>query len=240
MMQIESDFYIKCKKCGHILIVEADSLECDTLVYERPMGEEIEYIFRGETCCEKCHSIIEFNICGYEYPVGAFNFSSSECHGGKFINKPILTMDYEFDDYYYDEAYAEYEKVEVLLKYHRNQIINMSPREFECFVGDIFEGLGFDVKITKTTRDGGRDIIATKADPIPYTLIVECKHWGKNHKVDVSVVRNVYGVQVATQANQSVVVTSSKFTRDARKFAEDRKNLMTLWDIDDLLKLVMK
>ena len=38
------------------------------------------------------------------------------------------------------------------------------------------------------------------------------------------------------QANQSVVVTSTKFTRDARKFAESRKTMMQLWDIDDLLK----
>lgn len=116
----------------------------------------------------------------------------------------------------------------------------MSPREFEFFVADIFEKLGFSVKITQATRDGDRDIVATKSSPIPYTLIVECKHWGEKHKVDVSVVRSVYGVQMATQANQSVVVTSSKFTRDARKFAEEQKTLMTLWDIDDLLELIMR
>lgn len=97
----------------------------------------------------------------------------------------------------------------------------------------------YNPKITQATRDGGKDIIATKADPIPYTLIIECKHWGENHKVDVSVVRSVYGVQMAMQANQSVIVTSSRFTKDARAFAEERQNLMALWDIDDLLKLTM-
>ena len=61
-------------------------------------------------------------------------------------------------------------------------------------------------------------------------------NWGEKHKVDVSVVRSLYGVQTAMQANQSVVVTSTKFTRDARKFAESRKTMMQLWDIDDLLK----
>ena len=89
-------------------------------------------------------------------------------------------------------------------------------------------------------RDGGRDIIAKKADPIPITLIVECKHWGETHKVNDSVVRSMYGVQSAEQANKSVIVTSSKFTRDARKFAEVQKELMTLWDIDDLLALIGK
>ena len=239
MMRIPNDFYIKCDNCDNVTLVEADSLDYETSVYDRAMGEEIEYDFRGEIHCDRCHSWIDFSIRGYEYPVGAFNFSGSECHGGCFIEKPVVEMAYEFDFDYYDEAYAEYERAEYLLEYHNEKIKKMSPREFECFVADIFEKHGFSVKITKATRDGGKDIIATKADPIPYTLIVECKHWGKSHKVDVGVVRSVYGVQMATQANQSVIVTSSKFTRDARKFAEEQKNLMALLDIDDLLKFIM-
>lgn len=149
-----------------------------------------------------------------------------------------MEIEYEFDDWYSEYAYDQYIEADFLLDYHKEKIKNMSSRDFEYFVGDIFEKLGFSVKITKETRDGGRDIIATKSDPIPYTLIVECKHWGEQHKVDVSVIRSLYGVQTAEQANQSIVVTSSKFTKDARKFAEARKNLMTLWDIDDLLKLI--
>lgn len=176
MMHIPNDFYIKCDKCGNVSLVEANSLDYETSVYDRPMGKEIEYDFRGEICCDECHSWIEFSIRGYEYPVGAFNFSDSECYGGCFVDEPIVEMDYEFDADYYDEAYAEYERAEYLLEYNREKIKRMSPREFELFVADIFEQLGFSVKITQATRDGGKDIIATKADPIPYTLIIECKH----------------------------------------------------------------
>lgn len=239
MMRIPNDFYVRCDKCNYVSLVEADSVDCDTYSYERQMGEEIEYNFHGEICCEKCRSWISFCIRGYEYPVGAFNYSDAECSGGEFIDPPVAEIEYEFDDYYYDEAYREYEKAEEVLEFHRNRIKNMSHRDFEFFVADIFEKLGFSIKITPATRDGGKDIVATKSTPMPYTLIVECKHWGEEHKVDVSVVRSVYGVQMATQANQSVVVTSSKFTKDAREFAEERKTLMTLWDIDDLLKLIM-
>lgn len=241
-MKVSGDFYIKCDNCGYVTLVKADSLDCDASVYERPMGEEIEYNFRGEICCEGCHSRIDFNIRGYEYPAGAFNFSDCDCNNGEFIDGPVaeMEMDYQFDEDYWDEAYDEYEKAAALLEYNREQIKNMSSRDFEFFVADIFEKLGFSVKTTQATRDGGRDIVATKASPIPYTLIVECKHWGEKHKVDVSVVRSVYGVQMATRANQSVIVTSSKFTRDARKFAEEQKTLMTLWDIDDLLRECVK
>ena len=206
MMQVTNDFYVKCNRCGQIAKVETDSLEYDTAVYDRPMGEEIEYNFYGEICCEKCNSWISFNIRAFEYPVGAFNFSDYDCHGGKFVNEPTVEIEYEFDDSYSDYAYREYIEAEQLLEYHRERIKNMSPRDFEFFVAGIFENLGFNVKITQATRDGGHDIIATKANPIPFTLIVECKHWGEKHKVDVSVVRSVYGVQTAMQANQSVIL----------------------------------
>lgn len=239
MIRISNNFYIRCDKCGNITQIAADDLDYETFVYDRPMGEEIEYDFRGEICCDECHSWIDFSIRGYEYPVGAFNFSDSECNGGSFVDEPVVEMDYEFDSDYYDEAYAEYERAESLLDYHRKKIKSMTPRDFEFFVAEIFERLGFSVKITQATRDGGKDIIATKAEPIPYTLIVECKHWGENNKVDVSVVRSVYGVQTAMQANQSVIVTSSQFTRDAREFAQERENLMALWDIEDLLRLTI-
>lgn len=236
MMHISKDFHIKCDRCGSVMLIEADSLEYETTVYDRQMGGEIGYDFRGDICCDVCHSWIECSIRGYEYPVGVFNFSDSECFGGCFVDEPIIEIDYEFDDDYYNEAYAEYEKAEYLLEDSRERIKRMSARDFEFFVANIFEKIGFNVKITQATRDGGKDIIATKMNPIPYTLIVECKHWGENHKVDVSVVRSVYGAQMAMQANQSVVVTSSKFTKDARKFVESQKTMMALWDIDDLLK----
>lgn len=82
MMKVSGDFYVKCKNCGYVTLVEADNLDYDTSVYERSMGEEIEYDFRGEICCEGCHSWIDFNIRGYEYPAGAFNFSDCDCNGG--------------------------------------------------------------------------------------------------------------------------------------------------------------
>lgn len=237
-MRLSENFYIKCNKCGHVSLVEADGLEYNTSTYDQAMGKEVEYNFFGEICCEKCSTLIDFNIRGYEYPVGAFNFLDFDSNGGRFEKEPILEIEYEFDDRYSDYAYDEYIEAESTIDYNKEQIKNMSSRDFEFFVGDIFEKLGFSVKITQTTRDGGRDIIATKAEPIPFTLIVECKHWRENHKVDVSVIRSIYGVQTAMQANQSIVVTSSRFTKDARKFAKERETLMALWDIDDLLKLI--
>lgn len=238
MMKVGKDFYIKCDRCGCIALVEADSLDYETYSCERSMGDEIEYKFFGEICCERCGKSISFNIRGYEYPVGAFNYSDSECYGGTFVQGPSVEIEYVFDDYFENYAYEQFIRAEDVIEHNRERVKHMSSREFEEFVGALFEKMGYRVKITQRTRDGGRDIIATKEDPFPFTLIVECKHWGEDHKVDVSVVRSVYGVQAAEQVNKSIIVTSSKFTRDARKFAEAQKEMMTLWDMDDLLELI--
>ena len=63
-------------------MIDVDSLECEVSGSERNMGEEIECIFSGEICCEKCNTSISFQINGYEYPIGAFNYSDHECKGG--------------------------------------------------------------------------------------------------------------------------------------------------------------
>ena len=38
MMKVSGDFYVKCKNCGYVTLVEADNLDYDTSVYERSMG----------------------------------------------------------------------------------------------------------------------------------------------------------------------------------------------------------
>ena len=64
MMRIPNNFCIKCNECGNVTLVIADDLDYETSVYDRPMGEEIEYDFRGEICCDNCHSWIDFSIRG--------------------------------------------------------------------------------------------------------------------------------------------------------------------------------
>lgn len=239
MMQLSRGFYVKCDKCRYVHLINPDDLECESYSYERSMGMEVEYIFNGEIECEECNNFINFNIRGYEYPIGAFNYSSSDCDGGEFLGEPSPEILYELDEFYYDKAYEDYIRTEELLEYNENRIKDMSPRDFEFFVANIFRELGYSVKVTQSTRDGGKDIIATKAYPVPFSLIIECKHW--RNKVDISVIRSVYGVQVSNKNfNKSVVVTSSTFTRDARKFADEQINQMTLWDIGDLLRLIEK
>ncbi|MEH7440674.1 restriction endonuclease [Neobacillus drentensis] len=49
-------------------------------------------------------------------------------------------------------------------KSHWSMIIGMSWIEFEHYVADLFQLLGFDAKVTSPTGDGGKDIIMKKME----------------------------------------------------------------------------
>lgn len=234
-MELENNLLIQCK-CGNIIEVDKNSLDVDTYSYERSMGEEIEYDFVGECTCGECGRDILVKVFGYEYPAGAFNYSSCKCEGGEFLQEPSVEIEYyEFDEIDEDAIYKEVSEAEYIIE-QKERIRNMSSREFEYFVADIFESKGYVVQVTQATRDGGCDIIATKNDGlVPYMILIECKHYSQKHKVSVELVRSLYGVQNSKRANKSVLVTSSTFTSDAREFAESQNTLITLVDIDDLL-----
>ena len=242
---IDNDLIIECAECGEILIIDKDSLDVETSSWERPMGAEVEYAFRGECEC-KCGNQISYAVFAYEYPEGALNYESHECDGGRITNDPSIKIDYyefDYDAYEEDSIRADVERTRMSLnrRLERQEISRLTSRDFEELVADVFSFLGYNVRLTKQTRDGGYDMIATKnIDGLSYMIIIECKKYASHRKVDVALVRGLYGVQASEQANKSVLVTSSAFTADARAFAEERRNLISLCDINDLIEMINK
>ena len=117
---------------------------------------------------------------------------------------------------------------------------NMSPRQFEEFVADMYERLGYKVELTKMTRDGGKDIVLYTNGPTGHNMYyVECKTKNKNIKIDVGLVRSFYGVVEASRATAGILVTNSSFTKDARDFEKQVFRRLTLLDYLELLKAVM-
>ncbi len=95
----------------------------------------------------------------------------------------------------------------------------MSWREFELLVGEAFRLQGFRVaEIGGGGPDGGVDLILSKGNE---RFLVQCKQW-KAFKVGVDVVRELYGVMAAKGAAGGFVVTSGRFTDDAKAFADGR------------------
>ena len=100
-----------------------------------------------------------------------------------------------------------------------NALDGMSWREFEVLVGEAYRLQGY--RVTETGgggADGGIDLALTKGSE---KFLVQCKQW-KAYKVGVDVVRELYGVMAAKGATGGFVVTSGRFTDDAKAFADGR------------------
>ncbi len=95
---------------------------------------------------------------------------------------------------------------------------SLSWQEFEMLIGEMFRNKGFSVKETAKGADGGVDLELRKAGELS---LVQCKQW-RATKVGVSVVRELFGVMAAQGAVHGYVVTTGKFTSEARKFAQGR------------------
>lgn len=111
----------------------------------------------------------------------------------------------------------------------------MSWREFELLVGEAYRLQGYRVaEIGGGGPDGGVDLVLTKGAE---KFLVQCKQW-KAFKVGVSTVRELYGVMAAKGATGGFVVTSGRFTPDAKDFAQGRN--VELVDGHQLFALIQK
>lgn len=127
------------------------------------------------------------------------------------------------------------EQIKIYLRRNPEKLYDLSPRKFEELVASILKDMGFDVELTKATRDGGRDIIAyIKNEVCSYLTHVECKKYAADPKIGVGIIREVMGVHNLRQATKSIIVTTSYFSRDAIREAQMVKNQLDLKDFDDL------
>jgi len=109
----------------------------------------------------------------------------------------------------------------------------MSWQEFELLVGEGFRQQGYQVAENGGGgADGGIDLVLRKGGD---KFLVQCKQW-KAFTVGVTVVRELYGLMAAQGAAGGFVVTSGRFTDEAKAFASGRN--ITLMDGDALTKLI--
>lgn len=227
-------FYIVCNECRIIHVCDSYDLSMREYSESGGMGQRIIYEYSDEFECSSCHENISYTLYLSEYPIGSIEFIDSECDKGTILSMPQFESKYNLDDYVNDLNVNGLAEAEYLVG-QNEKMKHMSSREFELYVADIFKNLGFDVETTKATRDGGYDILISKQDPVPIYCIVECKKYSRRNKVDINVIRNLSAVQEDGKFNKAVVVTTSKFTRDAMRYTDEKNQLITLYEIDDLL-----
>lgn len=98
------------------------------------------------------------------------------------------------------------------------KLFQLSPRQFEELVAEIWNRFGYVVELTSRTRDGGRDVIAVKEAEANLRFLIECKRYDRENRVGVGIVRELYGVMKDEGATKAILATTSSFTKGAKEF----------------------
>lgn len=114
---------------------------------------------------------------------------------------------------------------------------SLSGTEFEELCAALIVDLGFQIEMTKTSGDGGIDIIANSNLPlIKGKYIIQCKRYSGT--VGEPILRDLYGVVTSERANKGILMTTGTFTRNAIAFAEGKP--LELIDIYGIQALISK
>ena len=113
------------------------------------------------------------------------------------------------------------------LRQNPHEIYRLPPRRFEELVAEILASFNWRVHLTQPTRDGGYDIFAISCDISGFesSWVVECKRYGPDKPVGISVVRELYAVKSDLRAANAIVATTSRFTDVVREYKSSRYDL---------------
>ncbi len=127
-----------------------------------------------------------------------------------------------------------------------DDILSLSPREFEELVAKLFEEMGYEVEVTKASADGGYDVVAFYQPPaLPGSklkFIIECKRW-KDKKVGALELGRLVEAIVKEGADGGIFITTSGFTEQALEEAGKyiaRGIRLELWDGEKLLSEITR
>lgn len=108
----------------------------------------------------------------------------------------------------------------------------MDGIEFEKFLGQLFEKMGFMVSVTKASGDQGTDLIIRKKSEI---ISVQAKRYSS--KVTNTAVQEVVGSLKFYNATKGMVVTTDDFTKSAQELAKSNNvELINRKKLDEMIQ----
>lgn len=191
-------------------------------LYRNMMGVYTQYA-NEETNKENT----DVEIANFKIVNEIFNINKSK--GGSENKSAIITLSPVND------------KVLEYLSENPQAFYQLGDREFEVVMAEIYNKLGYKVELTKTTRDGGKDIILRKPEILgDFIYYVECKKYSPEKPIGVGIIRNLVGTINTDRVNGGILATTSYFTPDAKKFIIDNKYdyQIQMHDYDVIRKLL--
>lgn len=109
--------------------------------------------------------------------------------------------------------------------------LQISPREFEDMIVELYERAGHKPKRTGATGDHGVDIVVDAKNGEKW--VVQCKRW--RGSVGEPVVRDFYGVVQHEKADKGIIFTTGRFTASAQQWAKGKP--IALYDGNKLVEI---
>jgi len=100
----------------------------------------------------------------------------------------------------------------------RPNLMELSPKEFESLITNLFEKMGLETRQTVPSRDGGVDCVAFDPRPIfGGKVVIQAKRY--KNTVGVSAVRDLFGTMQNEGASKGILVTTSGYGKASFEFA---------------------
>lgn len=96
------------------------------------------------------------------------------------------------------------------------ELINMEWRDIERMLASVFEGLGFKVELTPSSKDGGKDIILEFTIlGTSHSYLVEVKHWRSKQKVGQGYISDFINVIANEKRQGGLYLSTYGYSNDA-------------------------
>ena len=103
----------------------------------------------------------------------------------------------------------------------RPNLMELTPKEFESLITNLFETMGLETRQTQASRDGGVDCVAYDSRPIfGGKVVIQAKRY--KNTVGVSAVRDLFGTMQNEGATKGILVTTSGYGKASHEFANGK------------------
>lgn len=234
---------------------ENDKIKLDNQIKSFSLARK-EYKKRVEKCAWVIMSIISISIgiFGGSYGVGYFflGLFAGLVPGSMLVWQFFYGSCYHDsrDPCFFDKKRDQYVdiKLEQKLKEFQNKTyeyqhwldlidkdfwINLSGREFEQRVAEVFRNQGYQAMVTGGSGDGGIDIV------LDNKIAVQCKHH-KNKNATPTAIRDLQGVVANKGFEYGIFVSLNGFSATVKDYVKDSKIKIELLDMNDLIRMQKK
>lgn len=119
----------------------------------------------------------------------------------------------------------------------KNVLQSMDDYDFEYFVADLWERMGWETEVSTQSSDRGIDVVATRNSPYEETALIQAKRYGPNTTVGSPDIQQYASLKHQRHGVDKVlVVTTNGFSGQAQELAHQLN--VKLVDGDDLVGLV--